>query len=131
MDLPLVEMHAQAFKAAEAVGCAGEQGKYWEMRARLFENSKMLEPFSGHAQAIGLDVTRFEACLASGRRATMIHGDMEQAQIAGATGTPWFFVARTDPASTKVTTITVIRGAYPFAVFKAEFDRLLEAGSDR
>src|SRR5262249_9116106 len=37
-DLPL-EFHANALRAAEAARCAGDQGKFWEMREALFANS--------------------------------------------------------------------------------------------
>src|SRR6184192_3148593 len=53
--MPLESIHNLAFKAAEAARCAGEQGKYWEMHDRLFENQKTLEPWATHAQAIGRD----------------------------------------------------------------------------
>jgi protein-disulfide isomerase len=126
MDLPLESIHKLAFKAAETANCAGEQGKYWQMHDRLFENQKALEPWSGHAEAIGLDVPQFEACLGSGKHAAEIRRDMAQAQSAGVTGTPGFFLAVTDPASTKVKTLRVLKGAQPYANFKAQIDALLE-----
>jgi protein-disulfide isomerase len=88
--------------------------------------AKALEPWSGHAEAIGLDVPQFEACLGSGKHAAEIRRDMAQAQSAGVTGTPGFFLAVTDPASTKVKTLRVLKGAQPYANFKAQIDALLE-----
>lgn len=44
-DYPLTGLkHAYAQKAAEAAGCAGEQGKFWEMHDKLFENQGKLVP---------------------------------------------------------------------------------------
>jgi protein-disulfide isomerase len=125
LDLPLESIHKLAFKAAEAANCAGEQGKYWEMHDRLFENQKALEPWTAHAEAVGLDVAAFETCLASGRQADEIRRDMAEARKAGITGTPGFFLAYTDPKSSAVRTVASLKGAQPFAAFKAEIDRLL------
>jgi len=128
LDLPLESIHKLAFKASEATHCAEEQGKFWEMHHRLFENQRALEPWSGHASALGLDVSKFEACLTSGRHAPAIRKDMAEAQKAGATGTPAFLVARTDPADrTKVKGIESLRGAKPFEAFKAELEKHLAA----
>lgn len=125
LDLPLESIHKLAFKAAEAANCAGEQGKYWEMHDRLFENQKALEPWTAHAEAVGLDVADFETCLASGKQAEEIRRDMAEARKAGITGTPGFFLAYTDPKTSTVRTVASLKGAQPFAAFKAEIDRLL------
>ena len=69
LDLPLERIHRLAFKAAEAAHCAGDQGHYWEMHDRLFANQRALEPWSGHAAALGLDVAEFDSCMASDRHA--------------------------------------------------------------
>jgi protein-disulfide isomerase len=51
---------------------------------------------------------------------------MAEAQKAGATGTPSFVLATTDPADpTKVKGLAFIRGAQPFAAFKAQIDAAL------
>src|SRR5262245_19890531 len=42
-DLPIENLHPEAFKAAEAAHCAGEQGKYWEMHDLLFKYQQALE----------------------------------------------------------------------------------------
>jgi len=127
LDLPLERIHAKAFKASEATYCAKDQGKYWEMHSRLFDNQKALEPWSGHAEALGLDVEKFDACMAEGKHADAIRADMKQAQKAGITGTPGFVVALTDPADpTKVKGLSFLRGAQPFAAFKAQLDAALD-----
>jgi protein-disulfide isomerase len=125
VDLPLESIHKLAFKAAEAANCAGEQGKYWEMHDRLFANQKTLEPWKSHAEALGLDVSRFEECLNAGKQAEEIRKDMAEGQKAGVTGTPTFFLGYTDPSSSKVKTLMRFTGAQPFSAFKAQIDRLL------
>jgi protein-disulfide isomerase len=125
MDLPLESIHSVAFKAAEGAKCAGEQGKYWEMHDRLFGNQNKLQQLTPHAEAIGLDVQKFDICMNSGRQAAAIRQDMAEAQKAGVTGTPTFFLAYTDPTSSKIKTVRRLTGAQPFAAFKAEIDKLL------
>jgi len=127
IDYPLETIHKLAFKAAEAAQCAGEQGKYWDMHDRLFANQKAMEPWTGHAEAVGLDVAKFDACLSAGRYADEIRKDMAEARKAGVTGTPAFFLAYTDPKGSTVRTVAGLSGAQPYAAFKAEFDRLLAA----
>ena len=128
MDLPLEQIHKQAFKASEATYCAKDQGKYWEMHDRLFENQRALEPWSAHAEAIGLDVAKFDACLNEGKHAPAIRADMQEATKAGITGTPGFVLARTDPKDPKkVTGLTFLSGAQPFTAFQAQIDQALSA----
>ncbi len=121
-------MHKSAFKAAEAARCAGDQGKFWEMHDRLFENQKTLEPWTPHAEALGLDKAKFEACMAEARHAAAIRADLTQSQTLGITGTPGFVIAATDPKDPrKAKGITFLRGAHPFASFKTEIDKALLA----
>jgi protein-disulfide isomerase len=131
MDYPLESIHPHAFKAAEAARCAGDQNKYWEMHDRLFANQKTIDAWTDHAKAVGLDVAKFESCVQSGKFAGDIRKDMAVAQGAGLNGTPAFFLAATDPASTKVKTLRAFKGASPFPAFKAQIDALLaEQGAD-
>jgi len=125
MDFPLESIHKFAFKAAEAARCAGEQGKFWEMHDRLFANQTSLEPAKPHAEAIGLDVAKFEGCLSAGKYAEAIRKDAAEGAKAGVTGTPLFFLAYTDPTSSKVKTVARLSGAQPYAAFKAQIDQLL------
>ena len=81
-DFPLESIHPLAFKAAEAAHCAGEQGKYWEMHSRLFENQRALslKDLPQHAQALGLDAPKFQQCLESGKYASRIRKDLADGQ---------------------------------------------------
>ena len=119
-------MHKLAFKAAEATHCAEAQGKYWEMHDRLFQNQRALEPWSGHAEALGLDVAAFDECMSSSTYADAVRKDMAEASKAGATGTPSFVLGLTDPEDpTKVKGLSFIRGARSYADFKAQIDSAL------
>ena len=130
LDMPLESIHKFAFKAAEATHCAGDQGKFWEMHGRLFEQQKALEPWKAHAEALKLDVAKFEECMSSGRHAAAIRKDVAEAQKAGVTGTPAFLIAVTDPADkTKVKGLTTLKGAQPYDKFKAELEQALGAQS--
>ena len=61
IDYPIDQLHPDAFKAHEAANCAGEQGKYWEMHAKLFEqppprdSAQLVPQLVSQAQAVGLD----------------------------------------------------------------------------
>lgn len=126
-DLPLESIHPQAFTAAEATHCAAEQGKYWEMHDRLFTNQGALgrKDLSGHAQALALDVGAFDTCVESGRAAARIRKDVADSEKAGARGTPIFYLGLTEPDSSQLKAVRVIRGAHPYATFKEALDTLL------
>lgn len=127
LDLPLESIHPLAFKAAEASECARDQGQFSQMHHRLFESQKSLEPWSAHAEALGLDAGAFEDCMSSGKFANAVRQDMAEAQKAGATGTPSFVLGVTDAEDpAKVTGITFIRGAQAYNAFKAAIDSALE-----
>ena len=128
LDFPLESIHKQAFKAAEAASCAGEQGKYWEMSDRLFASQKALAPeqLKTYAEALGLDGSKFDDCLGSGKYADGIRRDMAAGAKAGVTGTPSFGIGFTDSKDPdKVKVVQTIRGAQPFDSFKNIIDDLL------
>ena len=124
-DLPLESIHPQAFKAAEATHCAGDQGKYWELHDRLFSNQQNLgrADLSAHAQALGLDVPAFDRCVDGGKHAERVRKDVDEAQRLGITGTPTFYVGVMDGGQLKGA--RVIRGAQPFPSIKAIIDEVL------
>lgn len=126
-NLPLEQIHKEAFKAHEAASCAGDQAKYWPMHDRLFahQDALGLAELPRHAQAVGLDLAAFQQCLDSGKHASKIRNDLAEALAAGINGTPTFFVGLTEADEGRVKVLRVIRGAHPFASFREVIDGLL------
>ncbi len=86
VDLPLESIHSNAFKAAVAVRCAGEQGKYWEMHDRLFANQRTITDWDAHAAAIGLDAEKFSGCMTGDKYAGEVRKDIALTQPVGSAG---------------------------------------------
>lgn len=129
-DLPLVQIHPHAFKAAEAANCAGEQGKFWEMHNRLFENTRAIGPadLPRHAQAVGLDAAKFAQCVESGRHAAEVRKDMSDAAAAQVGGTPGFIIGIVNAKNPRDPQVRIFRsftGAQPYAAFKVVLDEAL------
>lgn len=124
-DFPL-EFHKQAPKASEAANCAGDQGKYWEMHDKLFENQNnlMVDKLKQYATEIGVDSNSFNACLDSGKYASEIEADVADGTKAGVSGTPSFFIGKSQGKSKEITGKKVV-GARPFPSFKQVIDQLL------
>ena len=91
---PLVDVHPHAFLAAQAAECAGAQGKFWEMHAKLFDNQAHLERkhLLRYADELGLDMARFTAELADEVYRQRVLEHLESGERSGVRGTPGFFV---------------------------------------
>ncbi len=128
-DFPLDSIHPAAEKASEAAHCAGEQGKYWEMRQRLFDNQRALGPkdLSAYAQALSLDGVKFAQCLDGGKYSALVRKNAAEGQSVGVEGTPTFFLGMTDKKDLKLKVSKALRGAYPYAAFKEAIDSLLSS----
>jgi protein-disulfide isomerase len=126
-DFPLERIHPNAFTAAEAANCANEQGKFWAMHDRLYANQQSLaeSDLSTHAQAVGLNAARFDACLTTDKYAAEIRRDMAEGAAVGITGTPAFLIALAVPNNPKVKIIKTLSGSLPFDDFKAAIDEAL------
>jgi protein-disulfide isomerase len=119
-----ISSHRNAFKAAEAAMCAGDQGKFWEMRDRLFANqSALARPrLPESAGAIGIRVDAFNACLDGARHAPLVQADLTMASKFGVTATPTFFIGTIDPRTRSFRATHRIVGAKNFSVFKGALD---------
>jgi protein-disulfide isomerase len=125
-EFPLESIHPQAFKASEAALCAGDQQKYFDMHDRLFSEQKALgaSDLPKHAEAVGLDVAKFQDCLTSGKFAKNVRRDLADGAKAGVTGTPSFFLGVTQ-ADGSVKVLNTLKGAQPLAAFKDALDSMI------
>ncbi len=128
-DFPLGSIHPEAFAAAVAARCAGDQGKYMEMHDQFFAKQPSLKQadWNAHAKAVGLNMGDFEACMESKKFEAVVSEDMKTGIAAGITGTPTFFIGTLDADGTTMRAGNIITGAQPYRVFKRALDSLLAA----
>jgi len=105
-------VHNSARKAGEALECARDQGKLWEMHDIMFDNMADLKSDDLKALAIeiGLDSEEFDACLDSGEKASIVDSDTAYGRKLGVSSTPTFFIGGESGVK--------IVGAQPFVNFK-------------
>lgn len=126
---PLDEAHPKAFRAAEAAECANQQGKFWEMHARLFANQQSLDPpdLLTHASALGLDPVAFQKCL-GGAAKGKVKRDFNDGLKAGVGGTPTFLIGTADKDG-KVRVVKTLSGTQTTESFTAAIDEVLAGAS--
>ena len=111
-DYPLPPTtHRWSHLAANAVACASEQGKAWDMIDAVFghhdwalQSSNPTSVFRGLAQGVGINTTTWDACVSADRYAGRIQASLDRGDALGVGGTPTFFVdgkevARNDRSS--------------------------------
>ena len=115
-DFPLTRIHPQAYKAAEAARCAGDQGKYWEYHDILFANIKALQPeeLKQYAADLKLDAAQFAACLDNNAYTAAVSKDLALGAQLGVSGTPAFFVNG-----------RFLSGAQPYSAFAELIEEML------
>ena len=123
-DLPL-EFHPFALKAAEAARCAGDQQKYWELRDALYSNAAPPndEVITKAVEALLLDKSAFQSCLASEKYKADVQKDATEAAALQISGTPTFVLAKT--AKDKLDGVRIV-GAQPFVTFRNAVEGLLK-----
>ena len=87
-------IHPDAPKAAEAAGCAAEQGKFREYTQLLYANQKELSvpDLKKYAATAKLEVDAFSSCLDSGRQAATLKADAAAAKALSVSATPTLFI---------------------------------------
>jgi len=91
-NLPL-DIHPEAFGSAQAAYCAGEQRRFWEFHDALFAAKDLsVEARDQIAARVGLDASRFRACLNSNASRAAIMVDVRKAKQLGFSGTPTFII---------------------------------------
>jgi protein-disulfide isomerase len=105
-NLPLTQIHKNAFASSRAAEAAGLQGKFWEMHDALYENQDpngasgwvassdpLDQYFVGFAKQIGLNIPQFKSDFASSKVNSLINADVAAFKKTGADeATPAFFL---------------------------------------
>lgn len=99
-DFPLESIHPQAFAAANAARCAGDQGAaaYWNMHDLLYDGPQQWSvsnpnpAFIGFAEELNLDIGEFTSCVESSQHGDKIQADIDAALARGVRSTPSFFL---------------------------------------
>lgn len=128
-DLPL-EMHSNAGRAAQAARCAGDQGRFWQMRDLLIANAGNLGPEAllVYAHRLSLDAAKFSGCLETGQHQSEVQEDADLANSLGIIATPTFILGRTTAEG--VDGVKFL-GALPYAAFDAKVKELLVTQTGR
>ena len=113
--LPLTSIHPDAFPAAEASMCAGEQNAYWPFHEKLFSSDSLgVGVYTQYAQDLGLDMQSFETCIADHKYQEAVQTDLDFAVNMGVRSTPTFFING-----------LAVVGAQPLDIFKQVIDKEL------
>ena len=114
-DMPLSAIHPEALRAAHAGRCADDQGKFWEFRARLFEQDVFTDgTFTDLAKELKIKDGALLECMNSGRHENAVMADFNEARSFGIDGTPAFLING-----------ILFTGAQPIEVFRNAIDREL------
>jgi protein-disulfide isomerase len=114
-NLPLTSIHPDAFPAAVAALCAGDQDAFFPYHDKLFSSEQLgQEVYVQYASELGLDMDVFQACIGSDRHDEAIKADSDFAIKLGINSTPTFFING-----------LALVGAQPLDVFKQVIDKEL------
>jgi protein-disulfide isomerase len=124
-DFPL-EMHQHSIAAAKMARCAGEQGRFWEMRQALIVNGNALsdETMTKLGRGLKLDEKALQQCTADPKVEKSLRADMDESSALGVSGTPTFVLGRSDGDAVEGARIV---GALPYATFEGRIEALLAA----
>ena len=123
-DLPL-PFHPHAMPAAAAARCAGEQNRYWDIYARLFEQQNCLDckGVMSIAAEEELDTAALQACMERTSTVALINVNRSEASLHNISATPTFIIGPTQ--SNDSLEGRVIEGALPWSAFKEAIDEAL------
>ena len=114
--------------AAIAAQCTNDQGMFWQFHNLLYKNQKQID--SGWvskdnlkklaSKMVGLDIQKFNSCFDNQKYRSLVERDIALGAAFGFHDTPNFIIVNSDGSNAEI-----IRGAQPFAAFKALVDKKL------
>ena len=125
-DYPGPEHPGALFKAKVA-RCAGDQDRFWEAHDLLFRNQKPMDGpgMAQFTQKLGLEESRFQACLTSNRYIEAIQRSADGAARMRLNGTPAFLIGTLSEDGSLLQAAKVFLGAESFQAFRDALDGLL------
>ena len=128
LHYPIDQLHPDAYRSHEAASCAADQGKFWELHAKLFEAPvRTVDQLISAGQSAGLDASRLRSCLESSKHAQEVQDSVARIQKMGISGTPVFLIGRTPSGNAPVKVSKVLEGAQPYEEFQKAIDEVLAA----
>ncbi|AHF00328.1 DsbA family protein [Thioalkalivibrio paradoxus] len=126
MEFPAQRTFAPSLAAANAALCAEDQGRYWDMREKIYTHPMNIdtEGFLGHGESLGLELAAFSACLEEGAHEVVIRQHMALGNSLGVRGTPTFFLAKDLDDRGELQLLRRIVGAQPLDLLQTEIDSL-------
>ncbi|NIP60716.1 MAG: thioredoxin domain-containing protein [Gemmatimonadetes bacterium] len=129
-DFPLTQIHSNAFFAARAARCAGDQEAYWPYHDALFANQadwassgSPAGKYVDYAEELGLDTDAFESCLKSDRHAATVTANMLLGERLGVNGTPTVMISEGRGMANRL-------ARFDFATIRSEVERILAQDDD-
>jgi protein-disulfide isomerase len=109
-------------KASNALECANEQGKFWDLHDYFYNNQPSETDTSMFtddnltqvAGNLGMNTDQFKSCISSNKDNSTVQADLAAGQKAGVSGTPTVFINGTP-----------VVGAQPYSAFKTIIDQEL------
>ena len=108
--------------AGNALECANEQGKFWDLHDYFYQNQPeesdtsmfTTDKLSTLAGTLGMDSTQFSSCLSANKDNNNVSQDLADGQKYGVSGTPTFFINGDS-----------LVGAQPYSAIKTIIDQKL------
>jgi protein-disulfide isomerase len=114
--------------AAIAAQCTNDQGMFWQFHNLIYKNQGQID--SGWvskdnlkkfaSKITGLDIQKFNSCFDSQKYKSFVENDIALGASFGFHDTPNFIIVNSDGSNAEI-----IKGAQPFAAFKALVDKRL------
>ncbi len=86
--------HRLACAAAKAAICAGQEGKFWEMHDRIFDQQESLSAtsFADFAKEIGLNNEKYAACFSDAATETQLQKEIQWGEVIQLESTPTIII---------------------------------------
>lgn len=126
-----LEFHKEAKYMAEAVECARDQGKFWQLQKLLYNNSNPVSRANLHqfAKKAGVkNIRRFQTCLKERKYKSRILLDLKDGMKLGIRGTPTFILGTFD-TDTRTVHGELMSGAVSEEKFKKAIEKYLSISS--